>query len=164
MTLIETMIALVVLGMISTALVMVFRGHVGMSTPLQARATMIHDARAAYDIVSRELRHCSAINDGQADSIQFTALIAGASQTYKYALRGRSLRREAGGGGMQEVVENAVRLRFAYSNIEGNPISPPITTANDQLVKRIDITVAVMQPDGRDTMTVSGALSPRNLY
>lgn len=164
MTLVETMVALVIFGVISAAVVAVFRGHVRLTHPLQARATMVHDARAAYDILSRELRGATSIIEGAADSITFTSRISGSNQTYKYVIRSRSLRREAGGGGLQEVVENAVRLRFQYRNTEGNLITPPINTANDQTVKRIDVTVAVMLPDGRDTMTVSGTVQPRNLY
>ncbi|MCU0612533.1 MAG: prepilin-type N-terminal cleavage/methylation domain-containing protein [Candidatus Eisenbacteria bacterium] len=163
LTLVEMIVALTIFGIVSAALFMVFRGHLSLSGPLQARADMIHDARASFDILSRELRHCSSIQSGQADSILFLARISGVSQTYKYALHGRSLRREAGGSGMQEVTERAVDLGFTYLNLEGNVVSPPITIANDQLVKRILVTVSVMLPDESDTFTVSGAVAPRNI-
>jgi prepilin-type N-terminal cleavage/methylation domain-containing protein len=163
MTLIETMIAMVILGIIGAALVAVFRGHITLSGPLQAQQIMVHDTRAAYDVLARELRHTCAIEHGVADSMQFRATVSGASQRYKYAIRGRSLCREAGGGGMQEVVPNASLLRFRYLAPDGIEVPLPITNANDERVARIHIRLRVTLPDRQDSLELSGYIAPRNM-
>ncbi|MBN1425722.1 type II secretion system protein [Candidatus Fermentibacteria bacterium] len=163
MTLVETMVAMVILGIVGGALVVVFTGHINMSRPLQTQQIMVHDARAAYDVLARELRHTNAIEHGVADSVQFRAMVGGVSQRYKYAIREGSLRREAGGGGMQEIVPNATLLRFRYLMVDGTEVPLPITNANDEQVKRIHIRLIVTQPDRRDSLQLSGFIAPRNL-
>ncbi len=167
MTLVETLIALTVFVIITAALVTVLRGHLTMSGPLQMQADMIHDGRAALDIMLRELRHARSITSGERDSIQFIAYMPDGGPTpyptVKYARRGRSLRRDYNGSGMQEVTLNVARVRFAYFNMEGNQVSPPITVANDQLVKRIEASISVTTADRRDTFHLTGSVVPRNI-
>lgn len=163
MTLVEIMVAMVILGIIGAALVAVFIGHVSISGPMQVRQIMVHDARAAYDVLTRELRHTCAIEYGVADSVQFRATAGGVSQRYKYAIRNGSLRREVGGGGMQEVVPNATLLRFRYLMVDGTEVALPVTNANDEQVARIHTRLTVTLPDRQDSMQLSGFVAPRNL-
>lgn len=163
MTLVEMLIALVILGIIGAALVVVFRGHMLISEPLQERVDMIHDARAAYDVLARELRHACAIELGTTDSLVFRAPVNGPSQRYKYAIRGGSLCREAGGGGMQEVIRNATLLRFRYHMVDGTDVLPPITNVNDQMVSNVNVRLVITLPDRGDSIDLSGFVAPRNL-
>ena len=164
MTLVEMMIALAIFTFISGALFLLLRGHVNINRPLQMQSDLTHDTRAAYDILTRELRHISAIEQGDAHSIQFRALVSGVSQTYRYLLEDDgTLRREIGNSGLQEVIPNTVQLDFLYSDREGIVIPPVITIANDQDVKAIDLTIGVVSTDRQDTLVLQGVVRPRNL-
>ncbi len=163
-TLVELLIAIVVFMFISAAVLMLFRGHLNLNEPLQMRAIKTNDARAAFDILSRELRHVSGIQQGEANSIQFDAKIGtSALMTYKYALVGNWLKREAGGSGMQELIPNAFLLNFEYTNPEGSILPTPITLMTDQAVKGIEVTLGVLSTDGTDTLILCGKVKTRNL-
>lgn len=163
-TLVELLVAMVVLMFISAAVLMLFRGHVNLSKPLQMRAIQTSDARAAFDILSRELRHVSEIQQGEANSIQFDAEIGtSALMTYKYALDGDWLKREAGASGMQELIPNVFLLDFEYTNRVGSILPTPITVMTDQDVKGIAVTLGVLSTDGTDTLILCGKVKTRNL-
>jgi len=164
MTLIELMIAMAMFMIVSGALWFILRAHVNMNKPLMERSQMIHDARAAYDILSRELRHTAVILDGRSDYIEFEALINGSYREYSYRLQGDELqRKQQGFSGFQTLVDNATDLEFNYTDILWNNVPTPVDTALSRNVTAIHITVGVAMPDFSDTLILSGRVSPRNI-
>jgi len=128
------------------------------------RSQMIHDARAAYDILSRELRHTAVITDGQTDYIEFEALINGSYRTYEYRLSGDELqRKQQGFSGFQTLVDHATDLEFDYTDILWNSLPTPVDSGASRNVTAIHITVGVALPDYSDTVVLSGRVSPRNI-
>jgi hypothetical protein len=164
MTLVEMMIAMALFMIVSSALWFILRSHVNMNKPLMERSQMIHDARAAYDIISRECRHAAVIIDGDTDHIEFEALINGSYRTYWYRLNGNELeRKQQGFSGYQTLVENATDLEFQYTDILWNNLPTPVDSALSRQVAAIHITVGVALPDFSDTVVLSGRVSPRNI-
>jgi len=163
-SLVEMMIAMVVFIIISGALWFLLRGHANLNKPLLERSQMIHDARAAFDIFSREIRHTAVIVDGQTDYIQFEALINGSYDTYEYRLNNNKLQRQINGsGGYQTVVENATDLEFRYTDLLWNNVATPVDTVSSLDVTAVHITLGVALPDYSDTVVLSGRVSPRNI-
>lgn len=163
LSLVETLVAVVILSFVLAAVVLIMRGHVLLNRPLMARADGIHNVRAAFDILSRELRHTSAIDDGRANFISFRSTIDGAERSYQYRLSNGRLERQENGGGYQEVTYNATHLSFQYLDVFGNPVPMPVGTMLDFRVKAIVANVGVVIPDQGDTLVLSGRVSPRNI-
>lgn len=163
MTLVETLIAVMVLSFVMAAVALLITGHVNLNRPLMARAEGIHNVRAAFDILSRELRHTSAIDDGRADFISFRSTIDGAERSYQYRLLNERLERQENGGGYQEVTYNATHLSFQYLDTFGSPVPGPVDNLLDFKVKAIVANVGVVIPELGDTLFLNGRVSPRNI-
>lgn len=164
LSLVETLVAVVILSFVLAAVVSIMRGHVLLNRPLMARAEGIHNVRAAFDILSRELRHTSAIDDGGTNSISFRSTIDGAERSYQYRLSGGTLERQENGGGYQEVTYNATLLSFQYLDAYGSPVLPlPINNLIDFRVKTIVANIGVAIPTLGDTLVLNGRVSPRNI-
>jgi type II secretory pathway pseudopilin PulG len=166
LTLVETVIAIVVLSFVMAAVTMLITGHVNLNRPLTNRADAIHNLRAAFDILSRELRHTSAIDDGRSYFISFRAVMDGVERSYQYRLLNGRLERQENGGGYQEVTSNATHLSFEYFDKFGSPVQMPVGNLLDHKVAAIVATVGVFmpeQPEQPDTLLLNGRISPRNI-
>jgi prepilin-type N-terminal cleavage/methylation domain-containing protein len=162
LTLVESLIAVTVLSFVMAAVVLLIRGHVNLNRPLLDRADGIHNVRASFDILSRELRHASAIDNGQTGFISFRSVIDGAERSFQYRLSNNRLERQENGGGYQEVTYNATHLDFQYFDLMGNPVPLPVTNLLDHRVAVIVASIGVAIPDQGDTLVLSGRVSPRN--
>jgi len=84
-----------------------------------ARLDAQQSARVALERLGRELRGAGIQNDLNGDGV-----ISGNPERITYALRGRALRRNAGGGA-QPIIDDVEALTFAYLDAEGRPTRVP---------------------------------------
>ncbi|MCU0612390.1 MAG: prepilin-type N-terminal cleavage/methylation domain-containing protein [Candidatus Eisenbacteria bacterium] len=164
-TLVELLIAIAISMLVGGALVSVLRTYVDVDNAFSHRATTLNNVRAAYGLLSRELRHSCAIPSGNQHSITFRYPSGTASSVVSYQFVGGGLQRRLTGdpSGWVRVTPRVISFRLTYLDALGNPISPPVTEQDDETVSRIDITLAVTSPTRADTITVSGSVIPQNL-
>lgn len=165
LTLVELLISLVVFMLVAGALVTALLGYLSVDRAFSDRASALTGVRAAYGLLSRELRHACAISGGNQQSIAFRYPRGGVSSTVSYQLVAGNLDRCQAGdpSGWVRVVPHVVRFQLAYFDASGNLISTPISEQNDETVRRIDITLAVTSQGQGDTTALAGSVVPQNL-
>lgn len=138
-TLAEVLVALAVVGIVLLALMGLLQHGEQVYLFGTSRLEAQQNARVALDRLGRELRQAGIDPRGigfpplvNPTATGFTiqndlngdGVIAGNPETITYSLRGRTLRRNAGGGA-QPVVDGVESLRFAYLDAAGNPAKTP---------------------------------------
>ena len=137
--LVELLVALAIVGLVLVMLTGLLQ-H-GQQTYLAGTARMEaqQNARVAFERLGRELREAGIDPRGRGflplinpTSTGFTiqndlngdGVIAGNPETITYSLRGRTLRRNAGGGA-QTLIDGVESLTLTYLDAGGNPTQAP---------------------------------------
>ncbi|MEW5948773.1 MAG: prepilin-type N-terminal cleavage/methylation domain-containing protein [Thermodesulfobacteriota bacterium] len=190
-SLVELLIAIAISGIVLSAVSSLFIMQNKSYSVQEQVAEMQQNARAAMDIMTREIRTAGCDPTGSAnagivsaasDSINFTQDItddagtgnpdgdtADANENITYSLYTSSGIQKIGrdtGGGNQPVAENIQALTFAYYDSAGN------TTAVPADIRQIELTITARtanpDPDyttngGYRTCTLTSLITPRNL-
>lgn len=138
-TLAEVLVALAVVGIVLLALMGLLQHGEQVYLFGTSRLEAQQNARVALDRLGRELRQAGIDPRGigfpplvNPTATGFTiqndlngdGVIAGNPETITYSLRGRTLRRNAGGGA-QPLIDDVEGLAFAYLDSEGRPTRVP---------------------------------------
>lgn len=180
-SLIELLIAIAISGIVLGAVSSLFIMQNKSYSVQEQVAEMQQNARAAMDIMTREIRTAGCDPGGSANagivsatssSINFTQDTNGdgdtadANENITYSFYTSSGIQKIGrntGGGNQPVAENIQSLAFAYLDSNGNP------TAVIANIRQIDLTItartAEPDPDSGSyrTCTLTSLITPRNL-
>lgn len=176
MTLIEMMIALVILGIMGIALVGFLR--VQHQTVLRQNDGVLatQNARAAVDMLVRELRNAGydprrsvaggQIRSMESDSIAWTAdldldgdtLSSSTSwdERVSYYESGGHMMRATGGGAGTALTDNVDSLRFVYLDGDG------AVTADPDVVEQVRVGLFYSTPDGVQTGVIRTQIALRN--
>ena len=175
-TLIEMLIAMVILGIMGIALVGFLRAQHQTVLRQNDGVLATQNARAAIDMLARELRNAGfnprgstsggALNTIDADSISWTAdldldgdtLSSSTSwdERVAYYQQARRVERASGGGGGTPVTDDVDSLRFTYFDGDG------ATTADPALVEQIRIRLYYSTPDGVQSGVIESQVALRN--
>ncbi|MDD5451649.1 MAG: prepilin-type N-terminal cleavage/methylation domain-containing protein [Desulfovibrionales bacterium] len=183
-SLIELLIAIAISGIVLSAVSSLFIMQNKSYSVQEQVAEMQQNARAAMDIMTREIRTAGCDPSGSANasivtatsgSINFTQDLdgdgntTGTDENITYSLYTSSGIQKIGrdtGGGNQPVAENIQALTFAYYDSAGN------TTAVLADIRQIELTITARtanpDPDyttngGYRTCTLTSLITPRNL-
>lgn len=176
MTLIEMLIAMVILGIMGIALVGFLRAQHQTVLRQNDGVLATQNARAAVDMLARELRNAGfnprgsasggALRTIDADSISWTAdldldgdtLSSSTSwdERVAYYQQAHKLARAAGGGGGTAVTDGVDSLRFTYFDGEG------AETADPELVEQVRIRLYYSTPDGVQSGVIESQVALRN--
>ncbi len=171
-TLVELLVALAVVGVVLLTLTGLLQHGEQVYLFGTSRLEAHQNARVALDRLGRELRGAGIDPRGigfpplvNPTATGFTiqndlngdGVIAGNPETITYSLRGRTLRRNAGGGA-QPVVDGVESLTFAYLDAAGDPAK---TAGEIRTVVMTITTGAVDRRGGRVTMTTQVRLRNR---
>ncbi len=154
MSLAELLTSLAVLGLVLAAALTLLDEGQRVYTFGAARVEAQQSARAALDRMAREIRQAGWSRGAQPFpalsvaeptrlvlhlDVDGDGVIAGNGETVTWLLRGRVLRRNAGGGA-QPVINGVRHLEFRYRDAHGRP-----TTVPDE-VRAVEITL-ITEPD-----------------
>lgn len=176
-TLIEMLIAMVILGIMGIALTGFLMAQHQTVVRQNSGVLATQNARAAVDMLVRELRNAGAnprlTPDGgalrtiNADSVSWTADMNADGDTLDsstglwdervaYYEEGTTMMRAPGGGAGVAVTDDVDSLRFTYLDGSG------ATTADLALVEQIRIRLFYATPDGVQTGVIESQVAVRN--
>jgi type IV pilus assembly protein PilW len=175
-TLVEMLIAMVILGIMGIALVGFLRAQHQTVLRQNNGVLATQNARAAVDMLARELRNAGfnprgSVSGGslrtiKADSIAWTAdldldgdtLSSSTSwdERVAYYRQGSTLMRGAGGGGGAALTDNVDSLRFDYLDDDG------AATADPDVVEQVRIRLFYSTPDGVQAGVIESQVALRN--
>lgn len=167
---VELLVALALVGIVLVTLTGLLQHGEQAYLAGTARLEAQQSARVAVERLGRELRGAGLDPRGTGfpplvnpTSTGFTiqndlngdGVIAGNRETITYSLRGRTLRRNAGGGA-QPVVEGVGALAFTYLDAAGNPATTP------REIRSVVITITTGSGDGGGGATMTSQIRLRN--
>jgi len=176
-TLVEMLIAMVIVGIMGIALVAFLRTQHQTVVRQNSGVLATQNARAAIDMLARELRNAgysprgalSAAQLGtiQSDSVSWTADMNADGDTLDsstgvwdervaYFEEGSAMMRAAGGGGGTAVTDNVDSLRFTYLDETG------AATADPAVVEQVQIRLYYSTPDGVQSGVIESQVAVRN--
>ena len=175
-TLLEMLIAMVILGIMGIALVGFLRTQHQTVLRQNDGVLVTQNARAAVDMLAREMRNAGynprgsvsggALQTIDADSVSWTTdldldgdtLSSGTSwdERVAYWVQGSTLLRGAGGGAGSPLADDVDSLRFTYLDGDGT------ATADPALVEQVGIRLFYSTPDGVQTGVIESQVALRN--
>ena len=178
MTLIEMMIAMVIVGIMGIALVGFLRAQHQTVLRQNNGVLATQNARAAVDMLARELRNAgysprggvsgarARINTMQIDSVAWTADMSadgdtldsstGWDERLAYYVLGTNLMRATPGGGATAVTDNVDSLRLSYFDGDG------VATADPAVVEQVHIRLFYSTPRGVQRGVIESQVALRN--
>lgn len=175
-TLLEMLIAMVILGIMGIALVGFLRTQHQTVLRQSDGVLVTQNARAAVDMLAREMRNAGynprgsvsggALKTIDPDSVSWTAdldldgdtLSSGTSwdERVAYWVQGSRLMRGAGGGTGTPLATDVDSLRFTYLDGDGT------ATADPALVEQVGIRLYYSTPDGVQAGVIESQVALRN--
>lgn len=176
MTLIEMMIAMVIVGIMGIALVGFLRAQHQTVLRQNNGVLATQNARAAVDMLARELRNAgysprgavsgARINTMRQDSVGWTADMnadgdtldssTGWDERLAYYVQGTNLMRATPGGGAAAVTDNVDSLRLGYFDGDG------AATADPAVVEQVEIRLFYLTPAGVQRGVIRSQVALRN--
>lgn len=152
-TLIELILAIVIVGIIAIAITAAFAPTMRVSVAVDTRKEALQGGRLAIERMIREIREARSIAAGfTATSLTFTNA---ASSTITYSLSGASLQRIV--GGVPSDITCCVQgLTLTYLKKDGSAATLPA----DVWRIRADLQIKV----GDETVELRSEVNPRNIY
>ena len=176
-TLIEMLVAMVIVGIMGIALVGFLRAQHQTVVRQNSGVLATQNARAAVDMLARELRNAGYSPRGtvsgaqlttiDADSVGWTAdmnadgdtldsSVGSWDERVAYYKQGTSLMRAVGGAAGDPVTDNVDSLRFTYLDADGN------ATADPAVVEQVRIRLYYATPDGVQSGVIASQVALRN--
>jgi prepilin-type N-terminal cleavage/methylation domain-containing protein len=176
-TLVEMLIAMVIVGIMGIALVGFLRAQHQTMVRQNSGVLATQNARAAVDMLARELRNAGysprgALSGAQlwavdADSVAWTADMNADGDTLDssaglwdervaFYAAGSNLMRASGGAGGVAVTDNLDSLRLAYLDEDG------AATADPLLVEQVTVRLFYSTPDGVQAGVIESQVALRN--
>ena len=177
LTLIEMLVAMVIVGIMGIALVGFLRTQHQTVVRQNAGVLATQNARAAVDMLVRELRNAgysprgalsgARINAMQVDSVSWTADMNADGDTLDtsagqwderlaYYVQGANLMRASPGGDAAAVTDNVDSLRLAYFDGDG------AATADPAIVEQVRIRLYYSTPEGVQRGMIESQVALRN--
>ena len=152
-SLIELMVAVVILGLIILALVTFFTGGTIAWVAGQSQLEAQRNARLAMDRMVREIREADYVaSTSISDDIDFHTPFAG-SISYSLSVSGGDLKRDD-----IPMINNVQSLVFSYYDSSGIQVEPPVGT-----VSKVHINLEVdVDKDGNPDITLNADVNLRN--
>ncbi len=181
MTLIETMVALAIFGVVATVVVGFMTGSRKTYNSTSDRAHYQQSLRAVFSLMTREIRSagCDPADVGfdgfpTADDLTLRCrmdldgdgVTLGVSPdedvTYTYNPGPATLQRTIAGGLTQTILNDVQSVQFSYFDAEGNALPvTPLNSADRELVRFVDIAIDGQLRDG-EPVTYSTRVYVRN--
>jgi prepilin-type N-terminal cleavage/methylation domain-containing protein len=176
-TLVEMLIAMVIVGIMGIALVAFLRAQHQVMVRQNSGVLTTQNARAAMDMLARELRNAGynprgTLSDARVqamdvDSISWTADMNADGDTLDastglwdervaYFVQGTSLMRSAGGGAGVAVTDEVDSLRILYYDGDG------VVTADPAVVEQVWVRLFYSTPDGVQAGVIESQVALRN--
>jgi prepilin-type N-terminal cleavage/methylation domain-containing protein len=176
-TLVEMLIAMVIVGIMGIALTAFLRAQHQTMVRQNSGVLVTQNARAAMDMLARELRNAAYSPRGvlsnarvkamDADSVSWTADMNADGDTLDssagrwdervaYFVQGTSLMRAAGGGAGVAVTDDVDSLRIVYYDGDG------VVTADPAVVEQVRVRLFYSTPDGVQAGVIESQVALRN--
>lgn len=176
-TLIEMLVAMVIVGIMGIALVGFLRAQHQTVVRQNSGVLATQNARAAVDMLVRELRNAGYSPRGtvsgaqlttiDADSVGWTAdmnadgdtldsSVGSWDERVAYYKQGTSLMRAVGGAAGDPVTDNVDSLRFTYLDADGN------STADPAVVEQVRVRLYYATPEGVQSGVIASQVALRN--